>query len=223
MNTTELLAAEKLRAEMYALLSQCYQRPDERLIPAAAELISTAKTLWPDVIPDSGFTADRAIPAAALDRVAIDHARLFVGPYSLLAPPYGSVYLDGERKLMGDSTLDAARRYRESGLELANGFSEAPDHIAVELEFMHYLVCKECAAIERSEQESVMEWLARQQGFLEVHLGVWVPEFVEEVRKAAETNFYRMLAICTRALIRQDIEDCRRILAPGSAVSSACG
>lgn len=220
MDTTVFLAAEKLRAEMYSMLSQCYQRPDDRLIPAAVELISTAKTLWPDAIPDSNVAVNRAV---SLEEITTDHSRLFVGPYSLLAPPYGSVYLDGERKLMGDSTLDAERRYRESGVQLAEGFRDAPDHIVAELEFMHYLVCKECAAIETSDQESVMDWLARQHGFLEVHLGVWGPEFVEEVQKAAETDFYRMLAICTRALIRQDMEDCRRILAPGRAESSACG
>ncbi len=64
------------------------------------------------------------------EELTIDHARLFVGPFALLAPPYGSVYLEGERRLMGDSTLAAGECYNEVGLELA-----AATRIFIESEF----------------------------------------------------------------------------------------
>ena len=65
-----------------------------------------------------------------LEALTIDFARLFVGPYKLLAAPYGSVYLDSGRTTMGDSTLDVKSRYCEAGLNAATNFKEAPDHIA---------------------------------------------------------------------------------------------
>ncbi|MBW1770891.1 MAG: molecular chaperone TorD family protein [Deltaproteobacteria bacterium] len=84
-----------------------------------------------------------------IDDLCVDFARLFVGPYALLAPPYGSVYLDGERKVMGDSTMDVCMRYAEVGLQLADHFKEVPDHIAAELEFIYFLILKEAEAISR--------------------------------------------------------------------------
>ncbi len=51
-----------------------------------------------------------------MEPLKVEFSKLFVGPYKLFAAPYGSVYLDDERKVMGDSTLDVKNRYREAGL-----------------------------------------------------------------------------------------------------------
>lgn len=40
------------------------------------------------------------------ETLAQAYQRLFIGPYALPAPPWGSVYLDHENVLFGDSTLD---------------------------------------------------------------------------------------------------------------------
>lgn len=39
------------------------------------------------------------------ETLAQAYQRLFIGPYALPAPPWGSVYLDHENVLFGDSTL----------------------------------------------------------------------------------------------------------------------
>ena len=64
-----------------------------------------------------------------------DFSRLFIGPFKLLAPPYGSIYLDGNSCLMGASTMEVRQLYRNEGLNPV--IKEAPDHIAIELEFMY--------------------------------------------------------------------------------------
>ncbi|MBW1790589.1 MAG: molecular chaperone TorD family protein [Deltaproteobacteria bacterium] len=139
--------------------------------------------------------------------LCVDFAKLFVGPYALPAPPYGSVYLDGESKVMGDSTIDVCMRYAEVGLELADHFKEVPDHIAAELEFMYFLILKEVEAISHSDFEQALDFLKKQEEFFLSHLGVWVPQFADNVEKAAETEFYKSLSKATRLFIKRDVEE----------------
>ena len=121
------------------------------------------------VCPPAAEAADRMEAALlaheGIEELAIDHARLFVGPFALLAPPYGSVYLEGERRLMGDSTLAVGECYREVGLEVAAGFNGTPDHIAAELEFMHFLVVKELEALAGGDLVRAQHFRQKQKLF----------------------------------------------------------
>ena len=40
---------------------------------------------------------------------------------------------------MGDSTMAVLALYREGGFHVAEAFTEMPDHVAVELEFLYLL------------------------------------------------------------------------------------
>ncbi len=55
-----------------------------------------------------------------------------------LVPLFESVYREG--KLYQESTFEIARLYHHAGLEVAEKFKLPPDHIALELEFMAYLL-----------------------------------------------------------------------------------
>ncbi|STP19910.1 anaerobic dimethyl sulfoxide reductase maturation protein (twin-arginine leader-binding protein) [Escherichia coli] len=46
--------------------------------------------------------------------------RLFVGPWALPSPPWGSVWLDRESVLFGDSTLALRQWMREKGIQFEN-------------------------------------------------------------------------------------------------------
>jgi TorA maturation chaperone TorD len=120
------------------------------------------------------------------------------------AAPYGSVYLEAERKMMGDSTLDARNRYREAGLDTAKTFKDAPDHISAELEFMYYLIFKEIEAFANSEIETAIGFIQRQKSFLEDHLMAWVPEFADCIIESAKNPFYPNLAKATSAFLNEN-------------------
>ncbi|MBU0485683.1 MAG: molecular chaperone TorD family protein [Proteobacteria bacterium] len=128
------------------------------------------------------------------EELLIEFARLFVGPFELGAPPYGSVYLEENGRLMGDSTLAVQRKYREAGL--AQEIKEAPDHIALELEFLHYLCRMEAEALAKNLPEQAEEWAAIEAEFLCRLLRPWVPTFCEKIRQGTATGFYRGLADC---------------------------
>ena len=151
-----------------------------------------------------------------LEELKIDFARLFVGPYSLLAPPYGSIYLERERKIMGDSTLDLLETYRNAGVDLSDNFRDAPDHIAAELEFMYFLIFKEIQALENSDVDTTIDYLEKQRAFLREHLGAWVFDFADIIEKKAETDFYKNLARATRAFIEQHWDELSDIFGTGA-------
>ncbi|MEW5723943.1 MAG: molecular chaperone TorD family protein [Thermodesulfobacteriota bacterium] len=103
--------------------------------------------------------------------------RLFVGPMKLAAPPYASVYLDPEPRVMGESTLQARRVYQALGLESPWEGRLPDDHISLELDAcLHFQ-----AALAKAPAE---ELSALWRYFILEHLGTWVPRFVDRVREA---------------------------------------
>lgn len=55
--------------------------------------------------------------------------RLFIGPYALPAPPWGSVWLDRESVLFGDSTLAMRQWMRDNNIVFEMQQNEPEDHI----------------------------------------------------------------------------------------------
>lgn len=60
-------------------------------------------------------------------------AKSFIGPHALPAPPWGSVYLDPEGLLQGDSTLALSEFLKRERLKINTSFPEPVDHIGLML------------------------------------------------------------------------------------------
>jgi len=207
MQTEGFLLAERLRGETYKFLSECYYLPSPALIEMLDSLEERLGSVCAEACRHVSRMKEELAGATDLDEMKIDYARLFVGPYELLAPPYGSVYLDTERRVMGDSTLEARKMYRDVGVDVADAFRDLPDHIAAELEFMHFLIFKEIEAITRCDANRAMDYLEKQQVFLEKHLAAWVPRFVQHVVKSDSTEFYKHLAKATELFINSECNE----------------
>ncbi len=177
------------RAEAYRLLSLCFHPPDERLLEALRETEVT--WLRPAVDP-------------VLTELRKDFAQLFVGPFMVPAPPYGSVYLESGRRVCGDSTMEVMAHYREEGLDLA--LKEPADHVAVELEYMYLLAVREMTAVAAGDEAGAAGYLAKQRDFLLRHLGAWVPMLRDRIVESARTGFYRRLARNADSFIRADLD-----------------
>ncbi|MEE8368749.1 MAG: molecular chaperone TorD family protein [Thermoanaerobaculia bacterium] len=132
------------------------------------------------------------------ESLALAHAKLFVGPFEMQVPPYASIYLDQEQRLMGPVSMDAAEAYAEAGLGPGEGPKEVPDHLTLELEFMYYLAFQGAT----SGAES---WAERQQRFWNEHLGRWLPELAEALVKAETLPFYRSLAVLLEEFCRREV------------------
>ncbi len=107
--------------------------------------------------------------------------RLFVGPKALAAPPYATVYLDGDAtRLMGASTARVRQLYDMLGLTSPWENKIPDDHIAFELDALWQ--------ISHALQSVVSPQLKDAQAYLHEHLRAWVPAFVERIRAAPDPH-----------------------------------
>ena len=106
--------------------------------------------------------------------------RLFIGPRAVIAPPYASVYLDSEPRLMGNSTLNIRYLYHAVGLASPWENHIPDDHLSLELDALRQLL----AASERIENNELFQLSA----YLLAHLRQWTPYFIQRVRSAPETH-----------------------------------
>ena len=192
------LSHKEYRRDSYKLLSECYYLPDKGLLSKLSSLDTKKGQLFSNLAKHCPRISD-------IDSLTVDYSRLFVGPYELLAPPYGSVYLEDKRRVIGESTVDVKKRYAEEGLDI--GLKEVPDHIAIELEFMYFIIFREVEAIRISDFGTSVRYLKKQKAFLETHLGMWVSEFGDNVEANAQTTFYNNLAGITESFIRKELEN----------------
>ena len=207
METDDLLYRERARGEAYKLLAECYYLPTPGLTGKLTDLEQQMSGVCTEAMLYIKKMYEEIKRLDDLDALALDFSRLFLGPYKLHAPPYGSVYLDGERQIMGKSTLEVRNKYREAGLDVSTDFRNPPDHISAELEFMYFLILKEIEAIEDSDIDTAISLLERQRAFLREHLGAWVFDFADTVEEKAETDFYKNLARATRTFIEENFDE----------------
>src|SRR3990172_7572016 len=154
---------------------------------------------------------------AVASELLVEYGRLFLGPGTLPCPPYGSMYLDGV--VMGPSTLEVVRRYRDENLRVAASWKEPPDHIAVELGFMARLSAAHSRAADANNTAEAARLLHAHAGFLHDHLGRWGPLFAERLGQNTSRHLFRFLGqflpawltfdtdlLDTRAMARGDAE-----------------
>ena len=192
----EILNKVCQRADSYKFLSECYYLPDDKLIQ---KIVDVAQI-------DQFFAELCGCVSSGLDleSLKIDFTRLFVGPFKVLAPPYGSVYLENNQ-MMGESTIDVRNWYEKDGLDVV--INDAPDHIAMELEFMYYLVVQQTQAANEENLQDIQLYQQKQKMFLCSHLARWVPPFAKNVQENAQTEFYRKLAGLTEMFVQKDMSD----------------
>lgn len=190
----------------YRLVCACCYEPDQQWQEAQLfdHLTSAITTIHP-TLADCAQALKHAFQQDDRQALLVDYAALFVGPGTLLAAPYGSVYLEPGRQVMGDSTQAALELYCAAGLQLSDDFPELPDHIAVELEFCSYLLQRQQAAEQAGDTGESEQWQEQRAHFLRQHLGRWVAPFCDAVREHAETGFYRKLTDLIEELVATDL------------------
>jgi len=197
---------EEARGKAFSLLSECYRLPRHDLTHILIGLQAIMGDLCESATPNISRMREETERKNHLEELKADYAKLFLGPFTLLAPPYGSVYLDGERKIMGESTVEVRNLYRRAGVDVSNDFHDAPDHIAAELEFTYFLIFKEVEALSESEVGRAIDFINQQKAFMRDHLCAWVPKFTQRLEEVAETKFYKNLARATRAFLEENLD-----------------
>ncbi|MEQ6375633.1 molecular chaperone TorD family protein [Bacillaceae bacterium S4-13-56] len=128
-----------------------------------------------------------------------DYAKLFIGPATVEAPPWESVYRSKRKNVFGLQTYAVRDFFHRFGLELTRKNQEPDDHIGLELLFMSYLI--DCISNQKFEEQ---ELIKAQSQFLEEHILTWISDFSNDVQKNANTPFYKGLALLCEGFVTMD-------------------
>jgi putative dimethyl sulfoxide reductase chaperone len=193
------------RMETYKALTGCFFPPDDYL-PQNVETLAAHAPTWVPEVHASTLTLLESLPGdeQGSEVLRVEHARLFLGPFVVLAPPFGSVYFHVNKMLSHESSDDAAARYREAGVASAPDGGNPPDHVTAELEFMYYLLFQEHDAQCRDDAPAVREWRDRRTDFYPIHLGAWGPLFADRVISFAQSPFYKHLGLVTKGILKAE-------------------
>lgn len=105
--------------------------------------------------------------------------RLFIGPYVLPAPPWGSVYTDEESVLFGESTLELRQWMRSNAIAGMTGGKEPEDHFG--------LLLLLAAWVAEEKPDRLAELLGE-------HILPWGYRFLALMSESAQQPFYKGLA-----------------------------
>ena len=149
---------------------------------------------------------------AFLEEAKDEYMRLFIGPVSLVAPPWESVYGQKDAMLFQESTLEVRNTYRRFGL-IPEGYPHvADDSLALELHFMALLAQRSLDAFYARKNEDLAADLSGSADFLKKHLLVWVPKFLERMKGARSNILYPQMCLVLDEFLRKDAGTVREIL-----------
>lgn len=195
MSLAEFAAAARVLGALF------YRAPDDTSVRPFVELIARGDlaSLWPVGEPGTlqaiGDTMRNALLSPAEQQaLKREHQRLFVGPDELPAPPWGSVYLEEEGTLFGETTEALQDFLAAEGVALDSGQNEPEDHVGL-------LFWAAALLAEEGRQAALRTLLAD-------HLLTWSEAYLQALDEATANGFYRGLV----ALSRLTLAEARRLL-----------
>lgn len=197
MNEKNFIFSEHARASVFNVFTALLCQPEEDLIQNN-EVFDTLKLALNNVNSACSEIAGRMQEAAkknTAQELLVEHTRLFIGPFKTLVHPYSSLYF-GSGTLMSDETVWVVDFYRKAGLKFEQETNEAPDHVAIETEFMYWLIHNEIKALDSQDREQAFSLWEKQKEFFAGHYRKWVPEFCAKVATETNNEYFKLLSEC---------------------------
>ncbi|EKN4745629.1 Tat proofreading chaperone DmsD [Yersinia enterocolitica] len=151
-----------------------YCEPDS---PACHDIVAQlSHGLWAAQWP-YGSEQQRLAIAALLAQSVTEETReeawqrLFIGPYALPAPPWGSVYLDKENVLFGDSTLKLRHWMAQQQVEVTLDQDEPEDQFGLMLMMAAWLAEHQPAGLPELLADHLLPWGYRYLALLQSDAG----------------------------------------------------
>ncbi len=183
---------EKAKIQYYQIITALLCEPEDdvtnnqevyRRLREAVEILDETLLEWVDNLKEH---ANRPVK-----ELLIEYSRLFIGPFKLPSPPYASCYL-GSKEFNGEVSEWVRKYYENAGLAFDYTIMDLPDHIAVETEFLQYLLSKH---LETNEVADIWDekYLKAFNYFVANHHGKWVPQLADAVIEHTNEPYYKTL------------------------------
>ncbi|WP_387466770.1 molecular chaperone TorD family protein [Photorhabdus sp. RM323S] len=164
------------------ILGACfYYSPLSEQVRPLIPLLTDIDKLFP--WPDSGKIENltRKIAALPAESLQYDYSILFEGQGTMPAPPWGSVYLDRENLLLGESTLAYREFLAKQNMIISSKQREPEDQFGLMLLALVYI-------LEQGDKPAA-------RTLLEQHLLPWAYRYLALTEEAKlENDFYPILA-----------------------------
>ncbi len=195
------------RSAVYQLLSQAAVYPSREAMASLQETElpqaqQAAAHLPAPVVPHVTALAEQ-LESADAAQLQAEHRRIFSHILSLDCPPCETFYTAPHIFQETQELSDIAGFFRAFGLELAE--RERPDHISVELEFMHFLTYKEAYALLHHGPARARLCREVQRKFMQDHLGRWALQFAQRLEKKAGGGYFGCLASLTETFLSAEV------------------
>lgn len=136
-------------------------------------------------------TALSGLPATLdqgiIDQFAADYADIYL-THGYGASPHESVWLDEDHLMSQEPMFQVRACYARHGLSAGDWRTRPDDHLALQLQFLAYLLPPERGST-----------LAEAARFMDEHLLRWLPQFAQRVAERCQTRFFAALARLTAA------------------------
>jgi len=207
----DLLAA----SQVYQFLSICLLEPEEKTLELLknkdymSEVESCLDKTGKKEMSEAFRNIQEALKDLNVDKLAKGYRDTFGNAtIAMDCPPY-EMYFSGSQIYQQTQDLaDLSGFYKAFGVEVSREDNiNRWDHIAVELEFLHFLTYKLAYATENSIDKEREICLAAKKKFLNAHIGRWIAAFSNAVEKKSHVLFYREIADITNEYVHLDMEN----------------
>ena len=208
----------KARAEVYRFFATLIlNQPTQEILDGVLsdQGASALEALFPDD-PSVGrfreLVEDYRNGHNKAEEFLLDYEAMFRVPGDAYIHPYESVYRHendpggGGKKarVYGVWAQEVAKLYEAEGLEPREGFTELPDHLGVELEFMAFLCQRAAEAVASGDQKEAEIFGSKQREFLQNHLLPWSEKCLVKMKEKASTPLYRHLANLLKSFLVEE-------------------
>ncbi len=157
--------------------------------PEAARALLSSLKAYISAFSDAGRLYEALEPA---------YVRLFISDRrGISAPLYQSCYQSPDALLMGPPAREMKQRLEGVGLALSPDLNEPPDHLAIELEYLYFLLKGGTAAGDRQAAREAASFAGKV-------MLPWVRRMAQVLEGEAECPFYPLM-VRLLVLLLQDI------------------
>lgn len=182
------------RAQVYGFLAMAFLYPQEAW--------SEDLPLLRDVLTECGVEMELSpLPLLSLAELQTTYRQSFGVAGSLC---YETEYGLPHEFRQSQELADLTGFYRAFGFGMGAEIRERPDHIAVELEFMHILNLKESYALLGGKRDEAAICREAQASFLQDHLAHWLPLFAQSLARNGGVEPYLTLARWTTGFVQAE-------------------
>ena len=168
-------------SKLYRFLALSMEYPDSAWL--TREHWNAIAATWREINPDSPVVTFPDYPSTpqSLEELQVEYTRMFINSIPhVIAPLYGSVYLDADGMLYGTSAEKVKAFYRQADFRL-KGDGDIPDSLENQLKFLALLMD------EAKEEEA--------ERFLRQCFRPWFTLFFKRVNKETRHPYFQVLVL----------------------------